>query len=119
MSLKLKFPYSPSINHYYGQRGNRRFIKKEGKEYREAVTKEVLKAAPRMGIMDDLIVIIDMYPPDRRKRDIDNVQKCVLDSIEHSGLIIDDCQIVELTTRKHPPIKGGAIHVEVKCVEKG
>lgn len=39
---------------------------------------------------------IFLYPPDKRKRDIDNVLKCLFDVLQHGGAIEDDALIREL-----------------------
>ena len=39
---------------------------------------------------------IQLFPPDRRRRDIDNVLKPLLDALEHGKAYIDDSQIKKL-----------------------
>jgi crossover junction endodeoxyribonuclease RusA len=45
---------------------------------------------------------MEIQPPDRRKRDIDNIPKIVLDSLQGAGCFDDDSQIVELHLIKKP-----------------
>lgn len=40
-----------------------------------------------------LSLTIDAYPPDRRKRDLDNILKSLLDALQHAGIYSDDSQI--------------------------
>jgi crossover junction endodeoxyribonuclease RusA len=43
---------------------------------------------------------MDAFPPDRRRRDLDNIQKPVLDALQHAGVYEDDSQIDLLVTRR-------------------
>ena len=60
-----------------------------------------------------LRVEIEVYPPDRRRRDIDNVQKALLDALEHGGAYRDDSQIVELTIEKRECVPAGRTLVRI------
>ena len=56
---------------------------------------------------------IDAFPPDNRKRDLDNINKALLDALEEAGVFKDDSQIVKLTSTKHAPIEGGKVSVRI------
>jgi crossover junction endodeoxyribonuclease RusA len=83
--IELELPYPPSVNHYYRRVGPRTLISREGRRFREKVTALLAKAGvgPFNG---PLRVEIEIYPPDRRRRDLDNTQKSLLDALEHGGL---------------------------------
>lgn len=107
MHIQLQLPYPPSVNHYWGQAGNHRFIGKKGKEFRA----QVMDAVNEAGIQPlegRLAVHIALFPPDKRKRDIDNVLKSLLDACEHAGCYENDSQIDELHITRRDIIKGGA-----------
>ena len=93
--IELMLPWPPSVNHYWGQSGNRRFIGKKGVAFRSAVLQECLVGRVQ-AIEGRLAVHISLFPPDRRKRDIDNVLKSLLDACEHAGCYASDSQIDEL-----------------------
>jgi crossover junction endodeoxyribonuclease RusA len=57
--------------------------------------------------------MMDAFPPDRRRRDLDNIQKPVLDALEHVGVYEDDSQIDLLITRRREVVPGGQLLVEV------
>ena len=106
-SIQLSLPLPPSVNHYWGQAGNHRFIGKKGKEFRA----QVMDAVNEAGIQPlegRLAVHIALFPPDKRKRDIDNVLKSLLDACEHAGCYENDSQIDELHITRRDLIKGGA-----------
>jgi crossover junction endodeoxyribonuclease RusA len=104
-------PYPPSVNHYYGQaRSGKRFIKPAGIEYRiatKAYTDRYELVAPE-GL---LCVAIQVYPPDKRRRDIDNLMKASLDSLQHAGVYEDDSLIHDLHLVKMPPVRGGMLRI--------
>lgn len=58
----------------------------------------------------------EFYPPDRRRRDLDNVGgKVLLDSLQAAGLFDDDSQIKELHLLMLDPMPpDGLIHIELK-----
>ena len=60
---------------------------------------------------------IDYHPPDRRKRDIDNIIKPILDALQHAGLFDDDFQIQKITATRHDVQDGGVVVILVETVD--
>ena len=58
-------------------------------------------------------VTFKVYPPDRRKRDLDNVLKASIDALQHCGLIDDDANIWRLEVERGEVVKGGYIEVGI------
>jgi len=99
--LELGLPFPPSVNHYWGQRTFKgrtiRFIGARGKQFRKDVEKAIephqshckkfFYDKPSLGIK------IQVFAGDRRKRDLDNLNKALLDALEHAGAYEDDCYI--------------------------
>ena len=107
---EFELPYPPSINHYYRRVGFRTLISREGRRYRREVVARL--AARRDGpLRGRLSVVVHLCPPDRRKRDLDNAMKCLLDSLQHAGVYADDAQIDELIIRRGSVVPGGAVMV--------
>ena len=108
--IELGLPWAPSINNYYGiiRGSNRRYIKKPGREFRDKVVQLYQGGVTLEG---DLKAEIIVYPPDRRRRDLDNLMKAVYDSLTHAGVYADDSQIISQTHKWGPVIKPGYIHV--------
>ena len=55
-----------------------------------------------------------LFPRDKRKIDIDNRIKSVLDALQDAGVFDDDFQVDELSIVRGKPIKGGAIRVLIE-----
>lgn len=108
----MELPYPPSINHYWRRVGPRTLISREGRRFRERVL-AILAAMHIEPITDRLAVEIDLYPPDNRRRDVDNVLKGLLDALQHGGVYGDDSQIVRLSIEKQKPIEGGKTIVRI------
>jgi crossover junction endodeoxyribonuclease RusA len=113
--LTVELPYPPSINHYYGHARGRVFIKKAGKEFREQVA-EALQGAGVWRYTGRVHMRVALYPPDRRRRDIDNPMKALLDAVQKGGALVDDCQIYKLSVEKRPPRKGGATLISIERI---
>jgi len=52
-------------------------------------------------------VHVALFPPDKRKRDVDNVLKALLDACEHAGCYESDSQIDELHIVRQEMRTGG------------
>ena len=95
----LTLPHPPSVNHYWRHVGNRVLISREGRAYREDVRAVVLAkyftAWGQVLVTGRLRVSVDWYPPDKRRRDIDNIGKALFDAMGHAGIYEDDSQIDE------------------------
>jgi crossover junction endodeoxyribonuclease RusA len=108
-------PYPPSINHYWRRVGPRTLISREGRQFR----KRVLAILAAMGIQPlygRLAVSVEVYPPDNRRRDLDNVFKALLDAMQHGGAYADDSQIVRLSIEKQKPVEGGKTIVRIESL---
>ena len=56
---------------------------------------------------------IKLFPPDKRKRDIDNVLKALLDSLTKAGAWQDDSQVSYLEISKCETAKGGLVKISI------
>ena len=110
--IELTLPYPPSANHYWRYVRGRVLLSRGGRRYRQEVV-ALLAAAGVRPLCGNLAVVIEVYPPDRRARDLDNVQKSLLDSLEHGGAFHNDAQIVWLLTFKARVVPGGQVIVRI------
>lgn len=107
-------PYPPSINHYYCRSKNSVYLTKASSLYIREVLLTV-KSRIKFGFGNQKVnVTLLIYPPDRRKRDLDNILKCVLDVVQKLGVYDDDSQIDSLSLIRKEVTKGGGIDVVVK-----
>lgn len=116
----LRLPYPPTINNYYGfdRRTGKKFIKKEGKEYRLKTIEILQQALPkREPNAEKLSVWIIANVPDRRVRDLDNINKALLDAISHAKVVWkDDYNIDDLRIVRGEVAKGGNVEVFVRKI---
>lgn len=120
--MELELPYPPSINHYWRKWRNRMVISNEGREYRKNVCALLapgnthgksgngIRKPPSGG---RIALAMDAFPPDRRRRDLDNLQKSVLDALEYASVYEDDSMIDLLLTRRCNVTKGGRLKVYI------
>lgn len=120
MILKFALPFPPSVNHYWrhiskGEHAGRVLISKDGRAYRNlCVAKVIEQRVPRHTLTGKLAVAIEVYPPDRRRRDLDNLLKGSLDALKHCGVIEDDGDIDDLHVKRGPAEPGGLLLVTMR-----
>ncbi|TET37972.1 MAG: RusA family crossover junction endodeoxyribonuclease [Planctomycetota bacterium] len=116
--IEIELPFPPSVNHYYRRVGPRTLISREGRAFRVKVC-SVLASLGIKPMLGPLEVHVEVFPPDRRRRDIDNVQKALLDALEHAGAYRDDSQIVKLVAEKRECVPGGRTIVRIRRLKNG
>ncbi len=111
--LSYVLPFPPSVNRYYRHVGYRTLLSREGREYRESV---LALLAGRVGqpLSGQLQVQLDLFPPDARRRDWDNFQKGVWDSLQHAGVYLDDSQVKRAVIEMHSPCRPGHATVVIR-----
>ena len=110
--LSFDLPWPPSVNNYYRHVGPRVLISRAGRRYRSMV---VSRLGGLNKLSGRLSLYAELYPPDLRRRDLDNVLKCLQDSIVAAGIMNDDFQIKELHLVMLDPMPpDGMVHVELK-----
>lgn len=89
-------PFPPSVNMYWRSWNGRNILSTKGREFRKTELPPFLPFEPT----DRLWLLIELYPPDHRRRDCDNFSKGILDLLQHAGVYADDSQIDELIIRR-------------------
>jgi crossover junction endodeoxyribonuclease RusA len=112
---QITLGYPPSANHYYRRVGPRTLISREGRTFRREVCALLVGNGPRKPPAGGRIALcLEAFPPDRRRRDLDNLQKPTLDALQHAGVYKDDSQIDVLVAVRHEPVDGGRVVVVVE-----
>lgn len=111
--FRLELPYPPSVNRYYRSFGGRVVISRDGRRYTDAVV-SMFSSLEMRPIDYEVSLSIDVYPPDRRRRDIDNILKCLFDSLVKGGALKDDSLIKRLCIEMREPMPevAGMVNLE-------
>ena|SRR3990167_7469465 len=108
--MNLSLPWPPSVNKYWRHNRGRTHISKEGRAYRDEVW-WLIQSKKLATITQPAFIYITAYPPDKRKRDLDNLLKCLIDSIAYSGAIADDYLFDDIRITRGPMVVGGRLAV--------
>jgi crossover junction endodeoxyribonuclease RusA len=84
----IHLPYPPSINRLYRSVNGRSILSKVGRDYYRDVVP--LAEATGINIRGPYVLAITAYRPDKRKRDIGNLEKIVSDTLTKAGVVEDD-----------------------------
>ncbi len=118
-SWKITLPWPPSVNNYWGSNGSYKYLKQQGKAYRAKCMVAIYKACngrPKT-ISKNVKVHVTACPPDRRKRDLDNLFKAPLDALECAGVYFSDNQIADLHIVRSDVVQDGKLEIEIEILE--
>jgi len=118
MKVELRLPYPPSVNRYYRHVGAKVLISREGRGYRERVA-GIVRAERLVPFARPVAVCIKAFPPDRRRRDLDNILKALLDALVHGGAMEDDSLIRDLRVRMMTWCALPSVEVVIEDIEDG
>jgi crossover junction endodeoxyribonuclease RusA len=113
--IEITLPWPPTVNTYWRNFNGRTIISAKGRDYRKAVADQVLIQRAAKHIDYAVKVEIECYRPDRRRRDLDNLLKALLDSMTHAGVMQDDALIEDLRVYWADEI-GGMVKVTIEGV---
>ena len=114
MAVELELPWPPSVNHYYRHVGPRVLISRDGRKYRETVVAQ-FQNKPHPEFEGPIELYAEFYPPDSRRRDLDNLLKCTQDTLQHAGLYGDDSQIAQINIIKREPMPpNGLVYIRLQ-----
>jgi Holliday junction resolvase RusA-like endonuclease len=93
----LTIPFPPTLNHNIGRRGGRYFQSGEYKSFLSQVGWLWLKAVPRDWNKESRYsVVVELIYNTRRRYDVDNRVKPILDALTRAGTWNDDAQVDEI-----------------------
>lgn len=110
-NLRFDMDYPPTINHYYVRTPTGMAIGKPGLIYREVALLMLSKHKHFFDKDQRLAIAINVFPPDQRKRDLDNILKCTLDSIQFAQVFDDDNQIDSISVIRMQPVDDGKLSI--------
>ncbi|MFO0916608.1 MAG: RusA family crossover junction endodeoxyribonuclease [Pirellulales bacterium] len=111
LEIWLKLP--PSSNHVWRRVGNRTILSRRGRQFRKEVC-DLLRSQGVRPMSGPLEIMVDVYPPDRRRRDLDNYFKSLLDALAHGGAYHDDSQLERIVIRRRSVVPGGKVRVLIQ-----
>lgn len=143
--ILLHLPWPPSANHYQGYRVQfpkivdmifevktngwdgfykwlrskvfvQTYLKPEAKAYYVNVWRIVNRAGAKVAWTTPVKITATLHPPDRRKRDNSNLWKCIEDSLQKAGVVIDDNQFTEHHDYRREVVKGGMVVIELELL---
>lgn len=122
MQITLELMWPPSVNHEWVKARGRIILAPKGRTYRAYVAGKLLAmrahgVLPKAPLTGDLAVAMELYPPDRRRRDVDNYSKAVLDALTHARLWRDDSQVKRQTVEVREPKSGGQVVLTISALE--
>jgi len=108
-------PFPPSVNTYYSVVRGRKVLSKRGRLYKlESMEAMIEQGLDSKGIDFGVSVVVILNPPCKRKRDLDNYLKAILDAITYSEFWVDDSQVHDLRIIRGVKSKVANIEVTVK-----
>lgn len=114
---RITLPWPPSNNRYYRHNRGRTHISAEGVAYRHAVEEIITAGMLDIHTKSPLKIRIECHMPDRRRRDLDNLQKAAFDALTKAGFWADDVQVVDYRVVKMPVVKGGRLELTITELE--
>jgi crossover junction endodeoxyribonuclease RusA len=106
-SVKLILPYPPTVNTYWRANGHRRFISKQGVAFTDEVSLIVKNSKFKSFGDKRLAIQIMIHPRDKRRFDLDNLLKAILDALMKAGMYNDDSQIDYIEIARGEQVDGG------------
>lgn len=121
--INLSLPLPPSVNSYWRHRVIKNkngklypmvYVSKQGKDFQKAVRRIVRKEKKNKKLLGRLDIHIYVTLPDRRKRDIDNYLKALLDAMEKADVYVNDNQVDRILIDRGDIEKPGHVDVSIK-----
>lgn len=116
MRTKLVIPaIPPSVNHYWGSRGKRRFLTKEAREWKEIVRLYCMMQLKGWELIKKPVKIKIIFYCDY-KGDLDNRLKATLDAL--NGVVWQDDKLVEEILARRVKSKKKYTIIVIETIEK-
>lgn len=104
-----------SANRYWRRSGHHLHISNEARSYINLVSNySLIFGWNKKSFNNRIELIVDAYPPDKRERDLDNILKVLIDSLQRAGLFNNDSQIDKITIERKHIVKKGSVSLTLK-----
>jgi crossover junction endodeoxyribonuclease RusA len=115
MAGVIQLPWPPTVNHYYTVSRGRKILSEAGRAYKAyAVQCMLIQRIPKLEKGDAPFGLhILARPPDKRRRDLDNLLKPIIDSLVDYGAIPDDWMVDDIRIQRLNKVKDGQIEVQI------
>lgn len=111
--IEITLPYPPSGNHMWKHAKGRHYLTDKALNYYQNVHVLVRQQSKVVNIDFDMDVTCVLFPPDRRRRDLDNAWKVIADSLTKAGVWQDDKLIRRLTLEWAEVHTGGMARISI------
>lgn len=120
--VTFTLPWPPSVNAAYRSvtihGSHRMLLSKVGRAYKIAAAQSLMvQRVPRFGAARVSVEVM-VYPPDKRKRDLGNLDKLAIDALMPQ-VIDDDSQIDRMLWERMGVVPGGRLDVTVSVISAG
>lgn len=109
---RIILPFPPSINRLWRCVKGRTILSKDGRLWFADAADSVREQWPAT-VVTPVRVDILVIPPDKRKRDIDNLAKPCLDALVKGMALADDSLVDMLTIERRPSEKPGRVEIAI------
>lgn len=106
-TIRLELPYPPTVNTYWRANGHRRYISPAGVTFTQEVSLIVKNQKPKTFGDKQVAVSVMIHPRSKRKFDLDNTLKAILDALMKAGMYDDDSQIEYIEIARGEAVDGG------------
>ena len=114
MFHELHLPFPPTDNNYYVKTKQGQFITIKGKKFRIDVLEAVREQSHAdFPLTEKLLVEVVLHMPDKRKRDVLNYQKALMDALTLAKVWDDDVLIDQAHVYRGSYIFGGATRIYI------
>ncbi|BBR20120.1 hypothetical protein WP3S18E05_16000 [Klebsiella sp. WP3-S18-ESBL-05] len=118
--MQLVLPFPPSVNTYWrapnkGPLAGRHLVSAEGRKYQSAACAAIIEQLRRLPkpSTEQAAVEITLYPPDARRRDLDNYNKALFDALTHAGVWEDDSQVKRMLVEWGPVVPKDRVEITI------
>lgn len=115
--VRIEFPFPPTSNNAYAVVRGRKILSAAGRKFHADAAAVILAAGSPRVDGERFEATLEVYPPDRRRRDALNSEKLVTDAAVKAKVIPDDCLIDKYTIIRRHVVAGGKVVLTLKLYE--